>query len=225
MELDSLKDLWKNLDEEDLRPGKEEVPILSMLQKKSQGTITRLKRNLNKELIAVLIIYTIAIWFLMMGQRLYRELAVMLGILGVAFLFYYYHKNKLLTKMQCVACEVKSNLKQQLFTLEKYVKFYFVAGTILTPLAYFATGLIILMESPGAQPLNHLLPGEGEAAAVSQVPIVHHITNNRFFFLFIGIGAALTVGSYFVNRWFINKMYGQHIQKLKDLLRQMEEVD
>ncbi len=27
-----------------------------------------------------------------------------------------------------------SNLKQQLITLEKYVRFYFVAGTIITPL-------------------------------------------------------------------------------------------
>ncbi len=35
MELDSLKDIWKNLDEEDLQPARE-VPILSMLQKRSQ---------------------------------------------------------------------------------------------------------------------------------------------------------------------------------------------
>ena len=61
MELDSLKDIWKNLDEADLQPGRE-VPILSMLQKRSQSTIARLKRNLNRELIAVVVIYSITIF-------------------------------------------------------------------------------------------------------------------------------------------------------------------
>src|SRR5689334_8520135 len=146
MELDSLKDIWKNLDEEDLQPGRE-VPILSMLQKRSQSTIARLKRNLNRELIAVLIIYSLTIWYIITYQRLYSELAVLLALVGGAFLFYYYRKNKLLKQMECVACEVRSNLKQQLGTLEKYVRFYFIAGTILTPLAYFAAGLIILFNA------------------------------------------------------------------------------
>jgi hypothetical protein len=224
MELDSLKDLWKNLDEQDLRPGKEEVPILSMLQKRSQSTITRLKRNLNRELAALLIIYTLTIWYIITYQRLYWELALLLFFVGTAFLFYYYRKNKLLKQMQCVACEVKSNLKRQLFTLEKYVRFYFIAGTILTPLAYFAAGIIILMDSPGHPSINDL-PADGGVVAVSQIPIVNHITSNRFFFLFISIGVGLTISTYFVNRWLINKMYGQHIQKLKELLYQMEEVD
>ena len=55
------------------------------------------------------------------------------------------------------------------------------------------------------------------------MPIAQTISNHRFFVLFISIGAVLTLGSYFVNRWLIGKLYGQHIQKLKDLLTQMEE--
>src|SRR5215510_249134 len=126
MELDSLKDIWKNLDEADLQPARE-VPILSMLQKRSQSTIARLKRNLNRELIAVVVIYSITIWYIVTYQQMYSELSVLLALVGGAFLFYYYRKSKLLKQMQCVACEVRSNLKQQLVTLEKYVRFYFVA--------------------------------------------------------------------------------------------------
>jgi hypothetical protein len=223
MELDSLKDIWKNLDEEDLQPGRE-VPILSMLQKRSQSTIARLKRNLNRELIAVLIIYSLTIWYIVTYQGLYSELAVLLALVGGAFLFYYYRKSKLLKQMQCVACEVRSNLKQQLVTLEKYVRFYFIAGTILTPLAYFAAGVIILFN---AQEVNqHLIDVPFEAqTSVSQMPIATTISNHRFFVVFITIGAVLTVGSYFVNRWLIGKLYGQHIDKLKDLLHQMDEAD
>lgn len=221
MELDSLKDIWKNLDEEDLQPARE-VPILSMLQKRSQGTIARLKRNLNRELAAVVIIYSLTIWYIIMYQGLYRELAVLLVLVGSAFLFYYYRKNKLLKQMECVACEVRSNLKQQLVTLEKYVRFYFIAGTILTPLAYFAAGVIILFNGQETTPALNNVPLDAQTS-VSQMPIVAHISNHRFFVLFASIGVVLTASSYFINRWFINKMYGQHIQKLKELLVQMEE--
>jgi hypothetical protein len=222
MELDSLKDIWKNLDEEDLHPGRE-VPVLSMLQKRSQGTIAKLKRNLNRELAAVLIIYTLTIWYIIAYQGLYPELAVLLALVGGAFLFYYYRKNKLLKQMQCVACEVKSNLKTQLFTLEKYVRFYFIAGTILTPLAYFAAGVITLFNAPDAQPVVGDLPIEAQTS-VSQMPIASHISNHRFFIFFVSMGVVVTVSSYFLNRWLINKLYGQHIQKLKELLHQMDEA-
>jgi hypothetical protein len=221
MELDSLKDIWKDLDETDLQPGRD-VPISSMLQKRSQSTIARLKRNLNRELIAVLIIYSLTIWYIITFQRLYSELAVLLALVGGAFLFYYYRKSKLLKQMECVACEVRSNLKQQLGTLEKYVRFYFIAGTILTPLAYFAAGMIILFN--GQEVNSHMVNVSVDAqTSVSQMPIAQHISNHRFFVLFLSIGAVLTLGSYFINRWLIGKLYGQHIQKLKDLLTQMDE--
>jgi hypothetical protein len=217
MELDSLKDIWKNLDEEDLQPARE-VPILSMLQKRSQSTIARLKRNLNRELIAVLIIYSLTIWYIVTYHKLYSELAVLLALIGGAFLFYYYRKNKLLKQMQCVACEVRSNLKKQLVTLEKYVRFYFIAGTIITPLAYFAAGILILYNES-----TRSLQGIPLEDSVGNMPIAATVSSHRFFILFVSIGAVLTVGSYFLNRWLINKMYGQHIQKLKELLFQMEE--
>jgi hypothetical protein len=222
MELDSLKDIWKNLDEDDLRPARE-VPVLSMLHKRSQGSIARLKRNLNRELVAVLIMYAATIFYIIAFQQLYWELALLLLLIGGGFVFYYFHKSKLLKQMQCVACEVRSNLKQRLVTLEKYVRFYFLAGTVLTPLAYFAAGFIILFNSPDQFP--HTDGGFDPEVAVSQIPLVKGVGINRFVYLFIGVGVALTIGVYFLNRWFVNKMYGQHIQKLKELLFQMEEAD
>jgi Ca2+/Na+ antiporter len=221
MELDSLKDIWKNLDEDDLRPGRD-VPILAMLHKRSQGSIAKLKRNLNRELVAIVILYTLMIgYYFIAWHGRYWELSVLLLLIGAAFVFYYYHKNKLLKKMQCVTCEVKSNLRHQLVTLEKYVRFYFIAGTILTPLAYFAAGAIVFFKTPISQ------PGFPDAHEMidAQLPVVSHITNHRFFIAFATIGIALTVGIYFLNRWYVNKLYGQHIQRLKELLFQMEEAE
>jgi hypothetical protein len=221
MELDSLKDIWKNLDEEDLRPS-QDVPILVMLHKRSQGSIAKLKRNLNRELAAIVILYTLMIgYYTFAWHGRYWELSVLLFVIAAAFVFYYLRKNKLLKEMQCVTCEVKSNLKKQLVTLEKYVRFYFVAGTVLIPLAYFATSAIVFVKTPVSE------PGFPDASQLidAQLPVVTQITKHRFFMVYAIVGVALTASMYFLNRWYVNKLYGQHIQKLKELLMQMEEAD
>ena len=106
--------------------------------------------------------------------------------------------------MQCVTCEVRSNLQRQLTTLEKYVQFYFVGGTILTPVAYFASGAIVLLNYPNES-------------------VSSGFTASRAYIIFIVIGLVITIGSYFLNKWYIRKLYGQHITKLRGLLHQMEE--
>lgn len=204
MELDNLKDLWRDLDQKEVHQNTDEQ-IVMILQKKSQSPIARMKRNLLLELIAVIILYSLAIWyFLATAMGRYWEIALLLLSVGVVFIFYYYRKNKLLGEMQCLTCEVRSNLQKQLITLEKYVQFYFVSGIILTPVAYFASGLIVLFKSPV----------QNAAAG---------FTESGEYIVFIVIGLLITIGSYFLNKWYIKKLYGQHIKKLKELLLQMDE--
>ena len=199
MELDNLKEAWKGHTVKNAADSNEQ--ILSMLQKKSQRPIAKMKRNLFRELIAIIIIYTASIIYYMTAYKgKLWEIALMLFLLGVVFLFYYYRKNKLLNEMECVACEVKSNLQRQVSTLEKYVRFYFIAGIILTPLAYFATGFILLNNIPG---------------------ITMSTSSYMWFF---GSGVVMNILLYFLNKWYVNKLYGQHVKQLKELLKQMEET-
>ena len=199
MELDSLKALWQNLSEDVHQRTDEE--ILSMLQKESKSPIAKMKRNLRWELVAVIIMYSAPIiYFMTTSYARYWELAAFMFLIGVGFIFYYYHKNKLLHSMQCVTCEVRSNLETQLKTLGKYIRFYFIFGTILVPIAYVGSAMIVFLKSP--------------------VPKTASIMD---YLIFIGVGILLTVFSYFLNTWYVNKLYGQHMNKLKELLSQMEE--
>lgn len=220
MELDSLKDIWKDLDEKDLRSGSE-VPITSMLQKRSNSSVAKMKRNLYWEMAALVVCYSLAIWYYVTAwQGRYWEVAVLLFLVGVFALFYYLRKNKLLNEMQCLACQVKSNLQRQLVTLEKYVNFYFVSSILLTPTAYFVAGLIVFFKTP-ANPGKFdfkQLPDAQPADFGDQLP------DHRFFITFVAIGVILTIGVYFLSRWAINRLYGQHIKKLKELVAQMEET-
>lgn len=200
MELDNLKQAWKEQAIDPPQTGEEQ--ILSMLRKKSQSPIARIKRNLRWELIAVLILYiSTIVYYLSANHGRYWELALLLFIVGAVFVFYYYQKNKLLNQMECVSCEVRSNLLRQVTTLEKYIRFYFLAGVIITPICYFITGIIVASKAKFSMTKN---PG--------------------FFLWFVGTGVVLTIILYFVNIWYVNRLYGQHVKKLKTLLRETEET-
>lgn len=215
MELDSLKDIWKDLDEKDLRSGSD-VPITSMLHKRSNSPVAKMKRNLYWEMAALVVCYSLAIWYYITAwQGRYWEVALLLFLVGLYALFYYLRKNKLLNDMQCLSCEVKSNLQRQLVTLEKYVNFYFVSSILLTPTAYFVAGLIVLFKTP-----------EGGVVLTDSQPdgIADQLPEYRWMITFITVGVMLTIGVYFFSRWAINRLYGQHIKKLKELVQQMEET-
>ena len=218
MELDSLKDIWKEQDQHVGRYPDNNNEILSMLGKKSQSPVAKLRRNLRWELVAVIVTYTFAILFYLLDKHgRYWEVSVLFTLVAGAFGFYYYRKNKLLKSMQCVECEVKSNLQNQLGTLEKYVRFYFVAGTLLMPVLYYATGLIVLYKSPA-----HGFSGDSLGNRAQ--PMLNAVRENSIFTEFMIGGVVITAGMYFLNKWYINKLYGQHINYLKDLLKQMDEI-
>lgn len=205
MELDNLKELWQQLDTQNT--GRDDVEIMRIIQQKSKSPVSRMKRNLFVELIVVILLYSGSIWYFMAtSSGRYNEISILLLLIGMLFLFYYYRKNKLLKQMQCVTCEVKSNLERQLNILEKYVHFYFVCGTILTPVAYFGSGAIVMLNYPNED-------------------IASGFTTSKAYIIFVFIGLLITIGSYFLNKWYIKKLYGQHIHQLRSLLHQMEESE
>ena len=158
------------------------------------------------------------------AQRILSSLLVIAGTLVLVFAILYVLPGDPTDSMidpSVATAEQIANLKHQLVTLEKYVRFYFVAGTLLTPLAYFAACAIVLLKTPVSE------PGFPDPSQLidAQIPVVTQITKHRFFLMYALVGVALTISIYFLNRWYVNKLYGQHIQKLKELLLQMEEAD
>lgn len=198
MELDNLKQAWKTLDSSS--PAADRDSILGMLQKKSQRPIARIRRNLRYEMWAIVLLYTATIlYYFLANHGKFWGVAVLLLAIGSLFMIYYYLKNKLLNEMECVACEVRSNLERQVRMLEKYLRIYFIAGNLLTPISYITAGIVVIEQSPG----------------------ITAISTNFLLLFFLGC-AAVTILVYFLNRWYLNKLYGQHIIRLKALLEELQ---
>ena len=207
MELEALKSAWKDVGSSTASTSAQELE--QMLSKKSKSPIAKLKRNLFWELMVVVVMYggTI-IYYLLKNQPGMFYLALMMAVLGALYGWYYIAKRRLLINMECVTCEVKSNLSTQLVVLEKLVKLYLWAGTLLVPVILILSGIIVYFTSP--------LP--------KNVPLSKEAFFIYFFVALFIISLLFTVSVFFLNKWYINLIYGRHVKKLRQIVNEMNEL-
>lgn len=206
MELDSLKTIWR---EQDLLPGagEESVELLARLvRERSRGPIERMRHNLRVESLLLVVTYipTIILYLTIIHGSLWI-IAVVFSVILAFYGVYFYMKGRLLKKMQCVTCEVRSNLARQVQVLGKYIRLYLWSGTLLVLIAFVIAYEVLQYTKD----------------------LVNHRTRPDWWLppaFMLVLLAGFAVGSYFLNRWYVNKLYGRHIKKLKELLREMDEV-
>ena len=200
MELDVLKEIWNGLDTQ-IKPQSNDK-IIAMLNKPSQSPIAKMKRNLLWEFIFVLVGFGIVIiGYFVAWDGYWNEISWLYIFLALSFTTYFYFKNKLLRQMQCPGCQVKSNLQLQLKSLEKYVRFYVLYGTLLIPFIFLFMVWLFYVKAPL---IKH------ENIFISLLPFV------------IGT-AVITPLIYLLNKWYVNRLYGKHIQRLKAMLNEMSD--
>ena len=203
MELETLKSLWQ---EQDLPPGRDTDPedLHAMLQKKSRGPIARMRRNLRFEGLLMIVAYIpVIVAYLAIFDGKLSLISLIMSVIFVFYWVYYYQKNRLLKNMQCVTCEVRSNLARQTKTLEKYLRFYRWSGTLSTVIAIFLAFQVLRFSY----------------RQVTIRPFYWWLEPGYFLLLMLPFAIAL----HFLNKRVVNKLYGRHVEKLKDLLREMDE--
>jgi len=206
MELEELKEIWKNSEPSSQ---KEEEQLKELLSKTSSGPIRKMKRNLLYELIAVVVSYSITIaYYLSVIQGKLAIIAWFMIIIALTFFVYYYYKNKLLNEMECVSCKVKSNLEMQLKTLEKYIRLYLFYGMLVVPIS-MAIFAWIYYQDMTRFPVSGWLDMSGTGSPWKPV------------LLWIFASIILAIPIWFLSKWYLNKLYGKHILHLKKILKDM----
>ena len=210
MELDSLKYVWRTLESAPV-PDKNPAEIRALLHQRSKGPVEKMRRNLTGELLLILVTYTPAIlfYFLDFDGKL-SGIGWLFILLLVIFAIYFYRKDQILKAMKCRGCTLRSSLQRQVDTLKRYTRFYIRAGTIMIPVMTILSWLIIRWKYPPA-------PGADLFYRISGAPWWQHPLTWMLLLI------PLTIGVYFLNVWYVGRLYGQHIRKLQDLLREMEE--
>ncbi|MEY4638282.1 MAG: hypothetical protein RLZZ446_801 [Bacteroidota bacterium] len=204
MELRKLKELWDGSSNSSIPINEKELN--QILNKRSRRPIAIIKRNLKLEMAFGILFYCFFIWIVSnqaVSIILYFDI-ILLVVAGILYSIYVFYKNQLLNKMECMSCEVKSNLNLQLGFLEKLVKLYFKVGNIFVLLTYLIAGAI------------------GYITSESETDSIPHYLE---IMIFITIGAVLFLINYYFSRWYLFTLYGKHIQKLKNILYEMDESE
>jgi hypothetical protein len=199
MELDNLKAIWK---EQDPLPGIQ-PDMQQLLQKKSRGHIARMRRNVRIEAVFMIVSYIpcIVLYLAWFEGRLWFT-SLMMFVILVSYCFYFILKDQLLKKMQCVTCEVRSNLARQVNILGKYLRFYLWTTTLVIIVSWFIAYLAI----------RYALQFKGLHAPYWLEPLL------------IVLVVPCSIGLHFLNKRYFHKLYGRDFHKLQDLLREMDEV-
>jgi len=207
MELDDMKNIWNDKDTE--ATGADKISI--MIGKQSQNPISKMKRNLRMELLILIFsLGIVAAYYFIAFKREYSIIGWVYALLLVLFCYYFFRKNKLLNEMQCSSCQVKSNLELQLRMLERYVRFYLISGTAVLPILFIFLGIVLYYKKP---------------TLISETILYPSATNPVWKFLlawFILLSVSTTI-MWVMNRGYVNKLYGRHINKLRHLLAQINE--
>ena len=200
MELDNLKTIWK--EQRTPAPAGDPGELSMLLQTRSRGPIARMRRNLRVEAILMVVTYipTIIAYLTLFDGRLWMISLFLFAVLCF-YAVYYYRKDRLLLRMQCVSCEVRSNLQGQVRALRKYIRFYVWSGTLVILIAMVVAWATFrdAMQAKGL-PLHWWF--QPIALLVLILPIA--------------------TGLFYLNKWYVNKLYGRHAERLRAMLQEME---
>jgi cobalamin synthase len=202
MELEELRSIWKSSE-----PGfqhKDETEIAAMLSGRSLTIIDKLKRNVRLELALTLVVSVCFLYYsltLPAGKMKWTSIAILL--MCICFSFYYIKKIILLNRFDPAKENIRANLVFLIDKLSGFLKFYRRSYTVMYPV-FFCLGLTFsALDREANEPVDNLFR-----------PI-------NLLYLIIMAVVLFLVTTWFVN-WCLKKLYGNHLEKLKSLLRDIQ---
>lgn len=201
MELEDLKSIWKNKE-----PGfqaKDEHEIALMLKRRSNSIIDKLKRNVWFELIlTVAVSIALLIYAITLETGALKWTSISLLIMCLIYTFYYIKKLTLLNRFRSVNENLHDNISLLIENLTGYLKFYKNSYAILYPV-YFSLGLLF---------------GALERGTDTYISFLSR--PRTIIYLLLGAALFFFISSRFAS-WYLKKLYGNHLDKLKNLLNEL----
>jgi hypothetical protein len=202
MELDDLKSIWKQ-DKPGFEP-KRDAEIASMIKGRSNSIISKLKRSVWFELIFTIVCsIVLGIYAVTLDSGALMWTIISLLVLFGSYLFYYVKKILLLNQFNPSTENLKNGLQNLLDRLTTYLNFYKRSYAILYPV-YFCLGLLYGAMEQG---LDEFLQ------RLSQPKVIIYLI------LIAGVFFFFTI---WLTNWYLRKLYGNHLDKLKELLNELE---
>ena len=199
MDIDNLKSNWKALQTQP-EPIFENEQIRKLLRGRATDTISKIKRSI---LIEGSLTILLSIFFMANKSWFYSPFIIpYLGIVMVLSLVWYAFKYSRIRKID-LQNNLKQTLKQLISTLDLYLKVYLYGSLVL---GLSAAMLPLLWKN------------------VWKNVILEDLDFTKM--LVIGGVAFITIPAYyFFIKWYIKNLYGNYVNKLKEELKELEDLE
>ena len=203
MELEDLKSIWKN-SEPAFQP-KNEKEIALMLRGRSVSIINKLKRNVLFELaIAVAVSAGLLTYALSLETGALKWTSISLLLMCLVYSIYYVKKLLLLNRFLVLDGNLHDTIALLVQNLSSYLRFYKNSYAILYPV-YFILGIMFSMMERGMDRYLQFLSRPST--------IIYMLLTAGVFFFVSTLGA----------NWYLKKLYGNHLEKLKNILEELHQ--
>lgn len=199
MELDEFKQTYQLFGSSFHRKSEEELQ--KILHNQVDSVVERIKRSLKLEIVFVLFFSLFVVYVLITFHGTYFKLLASL-ILGFSLLFTRYLiilSNKV-KAYHAASHSVKENLKQFILIINRFTRLYFQFTIAFVPVACILLPVIIIAD-------------EGNA------PISVTLSNTLIYCTASLVWCMLM---YFFTRWYVQSLYGKHLQHLRNHLTELE---
>lgn len=206
MELDDLRRQWQQPEAAGV-PAVNTAQLDQLLAGRSEGLVEKMRRNTWYESI-VCIVVMLAAPLLLLAQpemAIFRVYAVIFEALAIGLLYHYYRQLGLLRRMTQPDVNVRAHLGALCAGLRQLLRFYYrltlatLPLTLLLDLGYFV-----------GKELAH--PGKFRWAFLGVMGVS-----------FLLLGALAQWGVVVSTRWCLQRLYGQHLDRLEASLAELAE--
>ncbi|OGX82471.1 hypothetical protein BEN47_18425 [Hymenobacter lapidarius] len=204
MQLEDLRQSWLNSPEEaaPINPSQ-----LDKLLASRPGVVEKMRRSARWETAFTAFLVLVSPFALFIAETLiFRIYGVIMTVMGLGLLYYYYRMLGMLSRMLVVEGNVRGHLQQLAAGLRALLRFYYRLTLALGPaLMIFNLGYFVGMElaRPGPFRWKFLLIMSG---------------------VLLGCGVLVQVLAVYGTRWYLQRLYGQHLDRLEANLAELEEV-
>jgi hypothetical protein len=211
MELDELKN-YLNRQLEEQSPLQSSGEISAILRNKSIGIVDRIRRSLWIEfVISLLAVMVILYAKTLAGDYIMQIYCNIFLAIALLFLPIFIWLIRSTYQLSPELSSVKSNLTRLHLLISRFTRFYFIFSmAIFLPIIFYS--LIAAVYERSNQSLMESLQFYLQLPAVPLLLIGLYI---------LGFGIFL----YFFARWYIRLLYGKYLDKMKDLLTELDTLE
>jgi hypothetical protein len=208
LELDDLRRQWQQ-PTETAPPPVGAAELRGMLAGRAGGLVEKMRRNTWYEAAFVAfmaVVIPFYIWYI-------REQMLMVMIQGIVWVMmllalgYYYKQLRLLRQLTFVDTQVRTHLRELCAGLRRGLQFYYWLGIGVYP--FF---MVVIMGYEVNRELAH--PGAFRWKYILLLALVNVV-----------IGVVLQIVMVYANRKWIQRLYGQHLDRLEASLRELDEPE